>query len=296
MKVYRAYNQQELDAQYNLRPLVPNHPEIFNRYIRDGESTIERHQAVLDIAYGPNQKQTLDLFPTSPREDPAPVICFIHGGYWRNKDKSDFHYLAPAFTQVGVNFVVVNYTLAPEASMDEIVEENREAVAWLVGHAAEYGADPKRVHVVGHSAGGHLVAMLMATDWSAQSTDPPGNGPLAGATAISGLFDLEPIRLSYLNDSLQLDEEQALKNSPVGLVPTAKVPLILALGADETSEYHRQQAGLEEAWSQYDLPLSVVEMPGLNHYDVIDHLGHPGSALHHAVMDQVRGSMGRNKS
>jgi len=296
MKVYRAYDQQDLDAQYNLRPLVPNHPEIFDRYIRDGKSTIDRYQAVLDIAYGPNPKQTLDLFPPSQKEDPAPVVCFIHGGYWRNKDKSDFHYLAPAFTQAGVTFAAINYTLAPEASMDQIVEENREAVAWLVKHVAEYGGDPERVHVVGHSAGGHLVAMLMATDWSAQPAGLLRTGPLAGATAISGLFDLEPIRLSYLNDSLQLDEEQVLRNSPSRFAPITKVPLILALGGDETSEYHRQQACLKEAWSEYDLPLSVVEMPGLNHYDVIDHLGHPGSALHHAVMDQVRGSMSRSKS
>ena len=288
MKAYGDYDQEALDAQYNLRPLVPNHQEIFDRYVRDGESTTDRYQVVAEIAYGSNPKQTLDLFPATGSEGLAPVVCFIHGGYWRNKDKSDFHYLAPAFTHAGAHFVAINYTLAPEASMDQIVQENREALIWLVNHAVAHGGDPERIHVVGHSAGGHLVAMLMATDWLPLSTGMAENDPLAGATAISGLFDLEPIRLSYLNDSLRLDEEQTIRNSPIGLKPTTRAPLILALGANETPEYHRQQAGLLDAWSTYDLPLSVVEMPGLNHYDVIDHLGHPGSALHHAVMDQVR--------
>ena len=294
MKAYGDYDQEALDAQYNLRPLVPNHQEIFDRYVRDGESTTDRYQVVAEIAYGPNPKQTLDLFPATGSEGLAPVVCFIHGGYWRNKDKSDFHYLAPAFTHAGAHFVAINYTLAPEASMDQIVQENREALIWLVNHAVAHGGDPERIHVVGHSAGGHLVAMLMATDWLPLSTGMAENDPLAGATAISGLFDLEPIRLSYLNDSLRLDEEQTIRNSPIGLKPTTRAPLILALGANETPEYHRQQAGLLDAWSTYDLPLSVVEMPGLNHYDVIDHLGHPGSALHHAVMDQVRLSGNRS--
>ena len=288
MKVYRDYDQEELDAQYNLRPLVSNHQEIFDRYVRDGESTTDRYQVVAEIAYGSNPKQTLDLFPSTGSEGLAPVVCFIHGGYWRNKDKSDFHYLAPAFTHAGAHFVAINYTLAPEASMDQIVQENREALIWLANHAVAHGGDPERIHVVGHSAGGHLVAMLMATDWSLLPTGMAENDLIAGATAISGLFDLEPLRLSYLNDSLRLDKEQAMRNSPIGLEPTTRSPLILALGANETPEYHRQQAGLRDAWSTYDLPLSVVEMPGLNHYDVIDHLGHPGSALHHAVMDQVR--------
>jgi len=296
MKIYLDYDQTELDAEYDLRPLVPNHLEIFTRYTRDGQSTTSRQEMISDIVYGQNSKQTLDFFPTAQGHDLAPVVCFIHGGYWRNKDKSDFHYLAPAFTQAGVHFVLINYTLAPEASMDQIVQENREAVAWLAANAADHGIDPKRIHVTGHSAGGHLVAMLMATDWSSCAGGHLGSDVLAGGTAISGLFDLEPIRLCYLNESLRLDNEQALRNSPVGLSPTAKAPLILALGGDETSEYHRQQEALLRSWSKHDLPLSIVEMPGLNHYDVIDHLGHPGSALHHAVIDQVRGSMDRSTS
>jgi arylformamidase len=296
MKIYLDYDQTELDAEYDLRPLVPNHLEMFTRYMRDSQSTTSRQEIVAEIAYGPNPKQTLDIFPAASRGDLAPLVCFIHGGYWRNKDKSDFHYLAPAFTQAGIHFALVNYTLAPKASMDQIVQENREAVAWLSSNAADHGIDPKRIHVTGHSAGGHLVAMLMATDWSSLAGGHLESDVLAGGTAISGLFDLEPIRLTYLNESLRLDKEQVLRNSPIGLSPTAKAPLILALGGDETSEYHRQQEALLGSWSEHDLPLSIVEMPGLNHYDVIDHLGHPGSALHHAVIDQVRESISRSTS
>lgn len=283
--VYRGLDQEALDAQYNLRPLVPHHPAVFERYIRDSAAVVAREDCTLDIAYGDQAGERLDLFrPAAPSAAAAPVVVFIHGGYWRNKDKSDYRYLAPAFTGTGVMFVGVNYTLAPAASMGEIVRQNRAALAWLAANVGDHGGDPARIHVTGHSAGGHLVAMLLATDWEAFAGIA---NPIAGAAAISGLFDLEPIRLCYLNETLGLDEDEAHRNSPIHLRPSADVALILALGGEETPEYHRQQAAFGAAWSTHLRRLSTVEMAGLTHYDVIDHLGHPGSPLHHAVIDQI---------
>ncbi len=283
--VYSTFDQEALDAQYNLRPLVPHHPAVFERYIRDSEAVVERERCTLDIAYGAARGKRLDVFrPTT--DDPAPVVVFIHGGYWRNKDKSDYRDLAPAFTRAGVVFVGLNYTLAPTATMDKIVDQNRSALAWLAANIADHGGDPDRIHVTGHSAGGHLVAMMLTTDWTAFAGL---ENPIAGATAISGLFDLEPIRLCYLNETLGLDEAEAHRNSPIHLRPTADVPLILSLGGEETAEYHRQQDEFEVAWAPHLSAISTVEMAGLTHYDVIDHLGHPGSALFHAVLDQIEG-------
>lgn len=285
--IYGEYDQAGLDAQYNLRPLVSYNAKIFERYIRDSAGVVENYPCTLDISYGEQAGERLDIFHPVDADGPSPVVVFIHGGYWRNKDKSDYRYLAPAYTEVGVTFVLLNYTLAPEASMDEIVRQNRAGLTWLATNVAEHGGDPDRMHIAGHSAGGHLVAMLMATDWSELAGRP---NVVAGGTAISGLFDLEPIQKCYLNETLGMDAAEAHRNTPLHLTPSADVPLVLSLGGEETVEYHRQQDVFEATWAAELTSVNAVEMPGLNHYAVIDHLGHPGSGLYRAVMDQVRGS------
>lgn len=288
MPVYLDYDQSALDAQYNLRPLVPTHPEIFKRYIRDSTAVREQHACHLDIVYDPQSDEALDIFPAraTVATGPSPVLVFIHGGYWRAKDKFDFSYLAPAYTQAGYHLVLVNYTLAPDAGMDEIVRQNRTALVWLWRNVAQYGGDPDRIFVSGHSAGGHLTAMMMNTDWAGfdggEGTPCPDD-VIKGGIAISGLFDLEPIRLCYLNESLHMDQNTAHRNSPLHHIRDVQAPLILALGGLETDEYHRQQSCFHAAWEARGLKVQVVEMPGLHHYDVIDHLGMPGSALFSAA-------------
>src|SRR5262249_55797717 len=152
----------------------------------ESEAVRRARACTLDIAY---DVETLDLFPAEKM--PAPCLLFIHGGYWQALDKSDFSYLVPPFQDARVVGAVGNNTLAPEAKIDEIVRQNRAAVAWLHHHAGEHGIDPERIHVAGHSAGGHLTAMVLATDWTAFGLD---HNPVRGACAISGLYDLEPIR------------------------------------------------------------------------------------------------------
>ena len=286
-KGYLDYNQKSLDKQYDLRPLVPHHEEIFKRYIRDSELTVANNPCALDVCYGNTRAERLDIFTASGSTERKPVLIFIHGGYWRNKDKADYRYLAPAFTRVGVNFVLFNYTLAPNATMDKIVEENQNATLWVYSNIQEFGGDPERIFISGHSAGGHLVAMLMATNWKKISNGMISKNIIRGATAVSGIFDLEPIRQSYLNESLQLTEAQVSRNSPIGLEPYSDIPLILSLGGEETDEYHRQQKVFFKAWVKNISDLSEITMPGLNHYDVIDHLSMPGSALHSAVLEQI---------
>ena len=286
-KIYLNYDQQALDKEYNLRPLVPHHPQVFDRYLRDSNLVTAKFPCVLDIAYGSSISQRLDIFSSSNGLGPKPVLVFIHGGYWRNKDKEDYRYLAPAYTSAGVHFVLLNYTLAPKASMDEIVRDNQSALLWLFKNIENYKGDPNRIYIVGHSAGGHLVAMLLATDWSKFSKGEITKSIIKGGTSISGIFDLEPIMLSYLNSSLNLDECTVKSNSPIYLTPFSDIPFILTLGGEETKEYHRQQENFHAAWSKYISDMTVLNMPGLNHYDVVDHLSMPGSALYNAVFDQI---------
>jgi arylformamidase len=281
MALYRNYDRAGLDAQYFLRGRVPEHPEYFRRWAEDSAAVRRARPCRLDIPY---DSERLDLFPAERAA--APCLLFIHGGYWQALDKSDFSFLAPAFQDAGCALAVVNYTLAPKAGLDEIVRQNRAAVAWLYRNARAYGVDPERIHVAGHSAGGHLTAMVLATAWAAFGLD---RNPVRGACAISGLYDLEPIRLCYLNDVLGLDAAAAERNSPLHHLPKQSPPLILSVGTGETDEFLRQQESFAAAWRAAGLPLEIADQPGDNHFDVVGRLGQQ-SALHQAVMRQISGA------
>ena len=215
--VFRDYDQKALDAEYNNRVKVKNAMDWMAR--AGGESARARAELPLrfDVPYGDHHAERLDIFPAT-RPGPAPVHVFIHGGYWQRMDKADFSFVARGLGPAGAATVVINYGLVPSIDLDTLVRQCRAAVAWVHRHAAEWGGDPGRISISGHSAGGHLVAMLLATDWPALGA--PADVVKAGC-AISGLYDLEPIRLCYLNQVLALTPEVAQRNSPVLLAPVA---------------------------------------------------------------------------
>lgn len=285
--VYRDYDQQALDAQYNLRPLWPDVPEV--TAYRENESAAVRGRIPgrLNIAYGAEPKETLDVFPPSNGRAGAPALIYIHGGYWQVSDKNDTTYIAPAFLDAGVAFVTLNYTLAPDGDIDLMVDQCRRAVAWIYRNAAEIGVDPERLYVAGHSAGGHLAAMLLATDWmDVDPSLPPV--PVRGVCALSGLYDLEPIRLTFMNEVLAIDPEMAARNSPLGLDPVADIPLILSVGGLETDEFKRHQAELLAAWGAKGLKIEEIPAPECHHYTIVGHFGDSGSALHKAMISMIR--------
>lgn len=282
-KVFRHYDQQALDREYNNRAKVPDHGDWLVRYPRESAAARAALPVRLDVAYGSHPGETLDVFPASgPR--PAPIQVFIHGGYWHRLDKVDFSFVARAFQPAGATVVVINYALIPTVDMDELVRQCRAAVAWVYRHAASFGGDANRIHVSGHSAGGHLVAMLMATDWKAFGV--PAD-VIKGGAGMSGLYDLEPIRLSYLNDVLKLSPEDARRNSPVHLAPPRGGTLLLAVGGDEGPEYHRQTDDLAAAWRKKGLACEVMDLPGFNHFSIIAQLEDPKSELSRAILGQM---------
>ncbi len=280
--VFRHYDQKALDAEYNNRVKVADAAGWLARYER--ESTKARAELLgrLDVAYGPNPGETLDVFPAG--RGPAPVHVFIHGGYWHRMDKADFSFVARTFHAAGAAVVVINYALVPTVDLDELVRQCRTAVAWVHRQASSFGGDSARIFVSGHSAGGHLVAMLLATDWS--SFGAPADVIRAGA-GISGLYDLEPIRLSYLNEVLQLSPEVARRNSPVHLAPATQAPLLLPLGGLEGAEYHRQSEDLAKAWRGHGRRVDVMSMPGLDHFSIAGQLEDPSSPLARALLGQM---------
>jgi arylformamidase len=286
-KIYREYDQKALDAEYNLRPLWSDVPEVIAHREDESARVRSRIPGRLDIPYGETEKETLDVFPPSNGRDGAPALIYIHGGYWQLSDKNDTTYVAPAYLDAGIAFVTLNYTLAPDADMDRIVDECRRAVTWIWKNAAVIGVDPNRLHVAGHSAGGHLTAMLLATDWRAMDADLPII-PFKGACGLSGLYDLEPIRLTFLNDALGLTSEQASRNSPLYLDPLLDIPMILSVGERETDEFQRHQTELLAAWGAKGLAVEQVAAPDCHHYTIVEHFGDPDTKLHKAMIAMIR--------
>jgi arylformamidase len=283
--IFRDYDQAELDRQLNLRARWPEHPQYFERWARDSAAVRGRlakgGDSRLDLPYGADPAETLDFFPAAGAK-PTPLLAFIHGGYWQALDKGDYSYMAPAFTARGVAFASLNYGLAPTTKIGPMIGQVRRALAWLYRHAAELNIDPARIVVAGHSAGGHLAAMAAATDWTALDGGLPA-ALLAGAVPISGVYDLEPIRLSYHNKVLGIAAGEAAPWSPLHNLPERALPLLLAVGSEETGEFLRQQAEYATALHARGLAVREVGMAGLNHFSAVDALADTGHALHDAV-------------
>lgn len=281
--VFLGYDREALDREYDNRRKVADSAAWLDRWARDSARARQELPCRLDVAYGPHPGETLDVFP-APGPGPAPVQVFIHGGYWHRLDKSDFSFVARAFRAAGAATVVVNYALIPAVDMDELVRQCRAAVAWVWQHAASFGGDPARIHVSGHSAGGHLIAMVMATEWERFGAPP---GVVRSGAGLSGLYDLEPIRLCYLNDVLGLTAEAARRASPVHLPPPARGRLLLGVGALEGAEYHRQTRALADAWSTGGMELTVMELAGHHHFSIVSELADPTAGLSRAIVEMM---------
>ena len=274
MAIYRDYDQAALDDQYNNRKRVPNFETILDRWAADSAAVRAAGTSRLDIEYGPSPRERLDIFPA---DGDGPVLVFIHGGYWRSLDKSDFSFLAPAWVDAGVSLVVVNYDLCPKVSIERIVQQMLAASVWLYRHAEQYGMDEDRLYVSGHSAGGHLAAMMLAALWPVIDRSLPRE-LYKGAIAVSGVYDLQPlVQVDWLNGDLRLDEESALRLSPAYLPPATRAPLALAVGGLESSEFKRQNALLAQRWKP--VLAGNIAMPGTDHFTVIDGLADPANAL-----------------
>ncbi len=268
------------DAQYNNRARIPEHLEILREWAERSAAARAALAGTLDIACGPAPGERLDLFPaTAPA---APVLVYVHGGYWRALDKRDASFVAPPFVAAGALVVVANYDLCPAVSIDTIVHQLQSALAWVWRHAAGHGGDPRRIVVAGHSAGGHLAAMLLATDWPRVAADLPA-GLVTGALSLSGVFELEPLRHApFLAPDLNLDAAAAHRLSPATL-PAPEGRLFALVGGDESEEFLRQNALIAEAWGPVAVPV-CEPVPGRHHMSVLRELAEPASRSHRLAL------------
>jgi arylformamidase len=270
-----------LNSMYNNRALVPDHADYMARWASDSEAARAGSLAELDISYGTSQGEKLDIFRASESQAGnagAPVLVFIHGGYWRSMDKADHSFLAPAFAQRGACVVIPNYDLCPAVTIPHITLQMVSALAWVYRNIARFGGDPSRITVVGHSAGGHLAAMLLTCLWPLYAKDLPAN-LVKNALSISGLYELQSImQTPFLQNSLRLTAKQVAQTSPAWLPAPKKGLLYTVAGASESDEFLRHNALIEQAWGARAVPVREALL-GLNHFSVLDALIQPGHRL-----------------
>lgn len=276
----------DLERQYNARLSIPEHPQIFARWAELSRDTRDALPCILDAPYDEGAARsagaTLDIFPA--KGESRALVMYIHGGYWRALDKSDFSFLAPAFHDAGVTLAVANYALAPHVSVAHIVRQMLQASAWLWRNAGTLGADPARMFVAGHSAGGHLGAMMLAAQWPRYARGLPAN-LFKGGLLVSGIFDLLPMLEVSVNLDLGLDRAEARRLSVAYMPPATDAPFSTAVGELESDEFKRQTALIGQRWRsslRRDIP-----MPGCNHLTIVEQLADPASALFAGMMELV---------
>lgn len=252
----------DLQAEYDNGAKVPDYRQIVSRWEQQAADFRATHpQAVLDLPYGDSERQRMDIFPASPD---APIALFIHGGYWQRMHRHVFSHFATGLLAHGIGVAIPSYDLCPQVGIADIAEQMRRATALLARRTG------RRLLVTGHSAGGHLAAMLLATDWTRY--DLPA-GTVAAALPISGLFDLPPLRHTTIADPLGLDEAEAHRLSPMFL-PSPNLPIHAVVGGDEGQEYTRQSRGIAEAWGG-----TWESLPNHNHFTIAALLTNPDSPL-----------------
>lgn len=276
-----------LDAEYNARAAIPDHPAIFERWRAASELARSQLPCELDVAYGADPAERLDVFPAGGgtmggtpggTTAGAPVLVFVHGGYWRSLDKADHDFIAPSFVADGAVVVLPNYSLCPAATIEQIALQTAQAVAWVLQHIREFGGDPSRVALAGHSAGAHLVAMLLCCRWKDVAPGLPLQ-PLQGALGISGLYDLEPVRQApFLADDLRLTPASVRRLSPA-FFPRPKRPLYAVVGGDESSEFRRQSQLIRDQWGPTSVPVCET-LVGQHHLSILTSLADPAGRLH----------------
>jgi arylformamidase len=270
-----------MDRMYNNRALVPEHAEHFRRWAADSADVVRTQERELDLRYGGGPNEHLDIFQTASSD--APVLFFIHGGYWRSLDKRDHSFVAPAFTRKGVCVVVPNYALAPAVTIPEIVMQMVQALAWTYRNVAQYGGDPKRITVAGHSAGGHLAAMMLSCLWPVYGRDLPAD-LVKNALSISGIHDLEPImHAPFLQSTLKLTKQQVRQASPALLPAPSRGELYAVAGGEESAEFLRQIELIRDAWGKARVPV-CEPLPGLNHFTALEALPQPGHRLNQLAL------------
>ena len=273
--IWRSYTQAELDRQYNSRGTVPDVSVYLNDYTARTSQAKAQLRCIDNLRYGGEADELLDIYPAN--QPHAPVMVYLHGGDWRTLSKEDSGFAAPSFVGKGAMLVVLDFTLVPYTTLPAMGAQVRKALGWLHKNVAAYGGDPQRIHIAGHSSGANLVGQLLMTDWQAGHGAPADL--IKSAVFISGLGDLEPVRLSFRNEKLHLTPEVATQVSLLKHQPGRVCPMLVAVGQNETEDYRRQSRDLADHWRSQGNACELLELPGKHHFDAVLEWADPQSAL-----------------
>jgi arylformamidase len=261
---------------------VPEYPELAKVRAAQARKVRETAKSWLNVPYGTSARETLDIYaPDNPR---GPVLVYIHGGYWRSGSKEDNCNFVPTFTRRGATVVLVEYDLCPQVTVTDIVRQTRASIAWVYKNIRNYGADPAKIFVSGHSAGGHLTAMALAHDW--QKEGLPAD-LIKGAVATSGVYDLEMVMKVSVQEQVRMTAEIARLNDPLTISPRVKCPLVVAVGGDEPAGWQRMSEDYFEFCKRSGLKVEYLVEPGANHYTMSEHLLDDSSPLTRAMIKQM---------
>ena len=286
MKPYENMDHETLKREYSPSSCIDDIMVFIDQYIEKSAAVREKLKDNIrpNIKYGPEQRSHMDVF-VPDGDGPFPVHVFIHGGYWQQLSKDESSFAAENFIDHDIIFIALDYTLAPEANIHEIIDQTRRGIISVLKNAAKFNGDPDNITISGSSAGGHLVAEVLSTDWQKYGYE---SCPFKGALTMSGVFDLVPLVKTYVNDPLKMTEKDAHTASPINHVPDNCCPIIFTVGENETSEFHRQTHEYKEACNKKGIPTSYVEMPIVNHFDIVFSLAEKNGALFQAVLKQIK--------
>ncbi len=272
-----------LEKQYATVPMVPDYPAIAARWAKASAGAVLRHRPI-SLSYGLGERRMIDVFRPEGVAEP-PVLVFVHGGYWQRRHRRDFAFIVEPWLARGIAVAMPGYPLCPEVSLAALVEDVTTATVALWREAGALGLS-RRWLVGGHSAGGHLAATLMATDWAVRGAHDLG---FAGCLPSSGVFDLPPLLGTTLNQALGLDFGEATRLSALYLAPPKGARVIAAVGGAESAEFLRQSQGLARRWTRAGAEAAVLELPGRNHFTVQDAWAEPEGALFAAALGLLGG-------
>lgn len=285
-KIWLDYDQQELDDQYNQRTLVPDANDYMARHLELSKAVRTEHPCRLDLAYGPSEDEILDIFPAQNSPNgAAPCVVYYHGGAWTRWHKDYNSYQAPAFTGAGVTFISVNFALVPDVDLDELIRQCRAVVQWVHANAAEIGIDPARLFVSGHSSGGHIAGLMAVTDWANDWGLP--RDAVKGAICASGMYELEPARLSSRNEYMKLDDGAVARNSTIRQIPEHMPPMVIAFGGGELQEFRRQSQDFAAELKARGHDCTELDLPAMNHFQVAEQFADPAGALMRAAFQMM---------
>ncbi|MBI4526322.1 MAG: alpha/beta hydrolase [Deltaproteobacteria bacterium] len=280
--VYKGFTQEEMEFQFNPQVSAPDYPRWAEERKKASLRAREALKSYLDVSYGSSPRQVMDIFPAA--KSGAPVLAYIHGGYWRGGSKEENCHFAELCVKRGATVAVLEHDLCPSVTVTEIVRQIRSAIVWIHGNIAKYGGNPSRLYLAGSSAGGHLVAMALAHDWQKEALP---RQLIKGATAISGVYDLDAVLHVSVNNEIRLEEDSARENSPFLHPPLPYSPLIIAVGGDETRGWKQMSEDFFTLCKKRGVECEYLEVPGAHHFSLSAHLADPNSPLARAILRQT---------